>query len=140
MTSPASRSLALLRAEGWTCAIVERWNQYARVRQDLFGFIDILAVSPSKGILAVQTTSTTNFSHRLEKIGQEPKAGICLAAGMKIEVHGWAKQGPRGKRKVWTCRRERWVPDRQYLPSEPILKPLQESALTHIAGQKELLI
>jgi hypothetical protein len=103
-TSPTQRSLEKLRSEGWTAQVVERWNQWAKVRQDLFGFIDILCLSPSKGILGVQTTSGSNVSARLAKIKAEPKAGIFLAAGGKIMIHGWAKQGPRGSRKTWVCR------------------------------------
>ena len=28
-----------------------------------------------------------------------------IKAGGKCEWHGWAKRGPRGRRKVWTLRR-----------------------------------
>ncbi len=102
--TPTQRSLAKLRDDNWTVAIVEKWNQWAKVRQDLYGFADLLAVSPSRGIIAVQTTSGNNVAARVDKIRQEPRAGIWLAAGGKIVVHGWRKVGPRGKRKVWECR------------------------------------
>lgn len=104
MKSPTQRTLNQLRAEGWTCQITEKWNQFAKVRQDLYGFCDVLAMAPTRGILAVQATSGSNFSARVDKIKQEPRAGIWLASGGRIQVHGWSKQGPRGKRKVWTLR------------------------------------
>jgi hypothetical protein len=39
-TSPTQLSLKKLREEGYTVAVVEHWNSFARIRQDLFGFID----------------------------------------------------------------------------------------------------
>ena len=43
---PTQRTLARLRQEGaLEVAIVEHWNPHARIRQDLFGFIDILAIA-----------------------------------------------------------------------------------------------
>lgn len=138
MKSPTVQSLKLLRDEGYTCQVTEHWNPFAKRRVDLFGFCDILAVSPSKGTLAVQTTSADNFSHRKDKLREEPKASICLAAGWKIEVHGWGKQGPRGKRKVWTCRRERWVPPHSGLPTESVVVLSEDEPLMRIAGQREL--
>lgn len=113
--SPTARSLAVLRKEGWTAGVVERWNPGARVRQDFLGFADILAVRPiafiegqgtrADGVLAVQACVTGDQSKRLAKIQQEPKAAVWRAAGNTIEVWGWAKRGPRGKRKVWTLTR-----------------------------------
>jgi hypothetical protein len=104
MNSPTSRSLAKLRKEGWTVAVVERWNQYAKVRQDLFGFIDLIAI---KGdiTLAVQSTSGANVSARIAKIQACQAASVWLESPMrKIVVHGWRKVGPRGARKLWECR------------------------------------
>ena len=103
---PTQRSLEALREAGYLATIVERWNPFAKIRQDLFGFCDLLCVSPSRGFLAVQTTSGSNVSARIAKIKAEPRAGIFLAAGGKIVVHGWRKIGERGKRKTWQCRVE----------------------------------
>ena len=64
--TPTQRSLAYLREQGYTVAIVERWNPFARIRQDLFGFVDLLAIRKGE-TLAVQTTST-NVSERIKKI------------------------------------------------------------------------
>ena len=105
MSTPTSRSLEFLRGQGYTAEVVERYNSFTRRRNDFLGFADILAFKIGvRGVLAVQTTSGSNASARIEKIRQEPKAGLWLAAGNQIVVHGWAKRGPRGKRKVWTCR------------------------------------
>lgn len=104
MTSPTQKSLAHLRDQGYECAIVEKWNAHIKVRQDLFGFVDILAVG-SLGTVAVQSTSKTNVSARIKKIcgnhvpnskkeedallRMRSKVLACLAAGWQIEVHGW---------------------------------------------------
>src|ERR1700744_2508647 len=87
--TPTKRSLKLLRNEGYEVAIVERWNAFAKIRQDLFGFADLLCLHPRHGILAVQTTSWPNVKKRLDKIKAEPRASMFLAAGGRIIVHGW---------------------------------------------------
>lgn len=103
--TPTQRSLALLRERGYHATVVERWNPYARIRQDLWGFADILCLKPGE-ILAVQTTSGSNVSGRLKKIAASPLITTVLLAGIKIVVHGWRKVGPRGKRKTWEVREE----------------------------------
>ena len=105
MTSTVQRSLKLLREAGWTCQIVERWNAFAKVRQDLYGFGDIIACGPS-GIMLVQTTSGAHVAERLAKVKAEPRAKAWYDAGGMIVVHGWAKRGPRGKAKKWEVRIE----------------------------------
>lgn len=99
MTSPTQRSLALLRDEGWTVEVVEHWNPHARIRQDLFGFADLIAMKPGFAPLLVQVTST-GWVSRIAKIAKEPRAAIARASGFRIEIHGWRKlKSNRGK---WT--------------------------------------
>ena len=112
MSSPTSRTLQKLKSEGWTAGITERWSQPAMKRFDLYGFIDVLAMHPEKGFLAVQATSGSNASARVRKILGEchNDAVTFLRAGRGmtgIEVWSWSKQGQRGKRKLWTCRRQK---------------------------------
>lgn len=101
--SPTQRTRDWLKKRGITSQIVERWNSFARIRQDLFGFCDIVALQSR--ILAIQVTSGTNVSARVAKIYDEPRAREWLAAGGLIEVHGWRKCGARGKQKRWSLRR-----------------------------------
>ena len=100
MTSPTQRSLAHLKACGYIAQVVERFNIYAKVRVDLFGFIDIVAVGEA-GIVGVQTTSTANMNARIQKILALPEAKIWIQSGGKVVVHGWALRGKAGKRKLW---------------------------------------
>lgn len=113
--TPTARSLRHLRAHGFHAYVVERWIPRARVRKDVAGFMDILAWrEDTQSILAVQATSGDNVSHRIDKIAhglQYEDAAAFIAwkkIGNGVVVHGWAKQGARGKRKVWTLR-EVWV-------------------------------
>ena len=100
MSSPTQRTLALLLAEGWTAAITEHWNPHARIRQALFGFVDVLAVRGPE-TLAVQTTSGSNVSARVRKIEESEHLPAIRDAGWGIEVHGWRKD----KKGKWQCRR-----------------------------------
>ena len=103
--SPTKRSLAECRKRGWDAQVVERWNQYAKKKFDLFGVIDIVAITPN-GILGIQTTSGDHHAERATKIHEEPRAGRWLNAGGKLEVWSWTKKGERGARKLWTLREE----------------------------------
>lgn len=110
MTSPTVRTLKLLRASGYICAVVERWNPGAKIRQDLYGFADILAIheQPPGEILAVQVTSGAHHADHKAKILKEPRHRSWLMAGGKIALISWTKHGPKGKRKLWAPRIERW--------------------------------
>lgn len=105
-TSPTQRSLAECRKRGWEAQVVERFNVWSKRRVDLFGVIDIVAITED-GILAIQATSGTNHASRVAKIGEEPRAAKWVKAGGILEVWSWAKRGPRGGRKTWTLRVER---------------------------------
>lgn len=104
--SPTRRSLAKLKQLGFQAAILERWNQWAKIRQDLWSFGDLIACRAGIGIMLIQTTSGDNHAKRREKIINEPRAATWLESGGKIEVWSWAKRGDRGCRKLWTLRRE----------------------------------
>jgi hypothetical protein len=99
--TPAARSLALLRAEGFVAAIVERWNPFGRVRQDLLGCIDVVAVRIDRnGVLGIQATTADNAAARIKKAVALPQLLVWLAAGNGFEVWAWAKRKGR-----WVCSR-----------------------------------
>lgn len=98
--TPTSRSKALLEREGCLVAIVERWNPFAKVRQDLFGIIDLLAVN-SGTTIAVQTTSLSNVATRRTKMQSSEALPRLIAAGWCVELHGWSKVKNR-----WFVKRE----------------------------------
>ena len=108
MTSPTQRTNAYLRKEGYTVATVEKWNQFAHIRRDLFGIIDVLAIREGE-ILGVQATTGAHVAARITKALAEPKLERWLMAGGHFEVWGWRKTGARGKRKLWSLRRVQLV-------------------------------
>lgn len=100
MSSPTQRSLKRLRDDGYLAAVVEHWNPYAKIRQDLFGIFDLVGIhSMYPGVLGVQTTSYTNISARKKKLLESEALQIWLEAGNDVEIHGWHKKGNR-----WECK------------------------------------
>ena len=102
--SPTSRTLELLRADGYSVQVVEKWLPWAKRRQDLFGCIDILAMK--QGVLiGIQATSGVNHNARVVKSTGEPLLRVWLTVA-KFEVISWSKRGKRGEVKRWEPRRE----------------------------------
>lgn len=98
MSSPTQRTLAALKAGGYTAQVVERWNPHARVRQDLFGFIDVLAIREGE-VLGVQACAGSSASARVKKIEEHEHLPAVRKAGIRIEVHAWRKL-----KSGWACR------------------------------------
>lgn len=90
MSSPTQRTLALLRKQGYTAAVVEKWNPHAKIRQDLFGVIDIVAIGNGE-TLGVQCTSYPNVSSRVKKIEACEALPELRKSGWRLLVHGWRK-------------------------------------------------
>lgn len=97
--SPTQRTLAELKKRGYRAAIVERWNHFAKIRQDLFGIVDVLAIGNGE-TLAVQCTSGSNVAARVKKIADSEATPDMRKAGWKIVVWGWRKNSKR----EWTLR------------------------------------
>ena len=90
--SPTQRTLRALRQEGYICGIAERFNAHAGpygIRQDLFGFIDIVAIKPI-GICGIQSCGSS-FAEHDRKILDNEYAPEWLKAGGAIELWGWRK-------------------------------------------------
>lgn len=100
-TSPTQLTKRLLTGRGFIVAVVERWNPYARCRQDLFGFADLVAIGNGR-ILMVQTTSGTNHASRRRKILESPDALLASQSGGEVWVISWRKVKGR-----WQSREER---------------------------------
>ncbi len=100
MSSPTQRSLKELRRLGWTVAVTEHWNSFAKLRQDLWGFVDVLAMKPGEGFMAIQATTTANQTKRIRKILEEPRALLFVRTGGRLFVHGWLKSKKNGRWKL----------------------------------------
>lgn len=96
--SPTELTLREARKRGWTAAVTERWNPYAKIRQDLFGFIDVLCLADAR-VIGIQATSYSNISSRVNKIAEHENVAAVRAAGVLIYVWGWRKV-----KGVYVCR------------------------------------
>jgi hypothetical protein len=84
----------------------EHWNSFAFIRQDLFGFIDAIALG-KKETVALQSTDMSKRWPHINDIFKNPNAKRWLQCGNKIEVWCWRKiivgKYKNGKtRKQWT--------------------------------------
>jgi hypothetical protein len=110
--SPIQRTLQWLREHGYEPAKTEHWNHFARRRQDLFGFVDVLAVNEND-LLAIQTSDGAHHAEHLAKI-LESKAARLLAHYAQVEIWSWSlkltrerrKDGLLDRRKEYQLRRE----------------------------------
>lgn len=93
--TPTQRSLKHMRDQGYTASVVEHWNPFARIRQDLFGIIDVVCLGIGETV-GVQTTSLANVSARVKKISECEHLGALRRAGWRLVVHGWGR-GKDGK-------------------------------------------
>ena len=115
-TSPTARSLQWLREQGALAEKVEYWNPFSHTSKDLFGWIDIVAIMPNTlGVTGIQVTTTGHMNERIKKILASDTYLPWVQARNSVLVMGWAKQGPRGKRKTWTLKME-WVRGNNHEP------------------------
>jgi hypothetical protein len=86
-----------LEEKGWKVADVERWIPgKAFITIDCFGFADLLACSPSRGIMLVQVTAGAgigNFNKRIAQVKAEPNHLTWMASGGRVQVHNWLGVG-----------------------------------------------
>ncbi len=88
--TPTQRSLKVLRDDGYTVDVVERWIPGANIRRDLFNVADLCAIKPGHKPLLVQVTSS-GVAERVRKIQQHNQLDTLLEC-FAIEVHGWTKR------------------------------------------------
>ena len=121
---PTQRTLAYCRKRGWRVAVVEKWIPQTKRRIDLFGFGDLLALDGQPGSLLIQACAGGGApAKRVAKIlDADHCEAACdwLAAGNRLEVWGWRKAGPKGKRKLWQVRRVAIVLDGPFLESREV--------------------
>jgi hypothetical protein len=95
-TSPTQLTLKKLQKENYPLSqVVEKWNSWGRVRVDLFGIIDVLAISETGETVGIQTTTLTNVGARLKKIANSESIKHLRDAEWRIIVHGWYKKNNR---------------------------------------------
>jgi hypothetical protein len=93
--SPMEKALKDLRRDGWRCGITEKWNPHVKIRQDLFGIVDLIAMKAGHPLLAVQTTTRNHVVERMTK--SKETAAVWVSTGNRFEIFGY---GPKGRRTV----------------------------------------
>lgn len=94
--SYTQKTLKALRDLKCVCGVVEKFNTHVGpygIRQDLFGFIDIVALYPEgeRRIVGVQSTGPSGHAEHRRKILGIPEAVTWLRAGGRIELWSWRK-------------------------------------------------
>ena len=91
--SYTARTMRWLREQGIIYDNAEKFNPHVGpfgIRQDLFGFIDIVALDPEHGIIAIQSTSGGCHSGHRKKILED----------RTIRAMEWLECG-KGRTKIW---------------------------------------
>ena len=118
-TNATQRTLKVLRDNGWTACVVERWLAHAKPygkRVDAFGFGDILAVRPAMKLNSIKITESrivlvqccpgdSHAKHKTKILALEELKTWKAAGGIAMLV-SWSRRGPRGARKHWVMREE----------------------------------
>jgi hypothetical protein len=107
-TSPTQRTIKYLKEQGRIVGNVENFNPYAGqfgIRQDLFGFIDLITIDPIQGIVAVQSFGAA-WSDHIRKMQEERNEAVFeWLKHAKLELIGWRKLKLKRGGKA-----ERWFP------------------------------
>lgn len=90
--NPRTMKMLVKRELAWHAKVVEKWNAHANIRQDLFGWMDILAFGPND-TLGVQVCSRGSHSTRKKKILALGIARDWCFAKRRILLISWVKKG-----------------------------------------------
>ncbi len=107
MSSPYAKSKQRLEKIGYRVGKCEHWNHFAKIRQDLYGCIDLIAMRPGEALLAVQPTDITSVSKRMAKAHQT--AIDWVSTGNRFEVWGWTPKSKKPPRVMVMTGAGEWV-------------------------------
>ena len=96
--SPTQRTLRSMRELGRFVDTVERWIPNPRhpgggFRKDFLGFVDLIALDPGFGIIAIQSCGQDFAAHLRKILDSECSEAVVewLKCGGKLEVWGWRR-------------------------------------------------
>jgi hypothetical protein len=98
-----SRTVENFRKRGFLAQTVEQWIDYAGVRRDLFGFIDIITAKPGEGIIGVQATTYNQRGDHCKAMLANSSLIPWLESGARCQLYSW-RLVAEGKRLVWRPR------------------------------------
>ncbi len=107
--SPTQRTLKKQREMGRLAAITEKYNPHVGphgIRQDLFGFIDIIALDPLEGVIAIQSCGSDFAAHARKLMEERNQNVFDWLLHAPVELWGWrkVKLNRGGKAMRWTPR------------------------------------
>ena len=105
--SPTQLSLRWIRGLGFKAQVVEHWVPAIKIRRDLFGCIDILAVGHGLTV-GIQSTSSPNLAARITKMHENEFLGTLVESDWILVAQGWKKPKSR-----WEGRQFRILPGTQ---------------------------
>ena len=94
MSKYTTKTLDLLREHGYKVGGVEKYQFHTRVRQDLFGWIDIIAIKEGE-LLGVQSTSYQARKQHIDKMAEasiQDMISLWCKTGAKALMITWKKQ------------------------------------------------
>jgi len=109
--SPAHRSLQDLKALGYAANVVERWNPFAKVRQDVFS-ADLIGLKAGAPVLAIHCSSGANHAAHCYSVFACParQGAVALSTtshdSQATSVPVWAELGDHFLREEVACGRE----------------------------------
>lgn len=106
--TPTQRTMKELKKNGLKAAIVEKWNAHIKIRQDMFGIIDIIALCPERGVIGVQSTGQAFNAHVIKLRDEKAQETLdwLSVPGTSLELWGWRKLKKKrgGKQMIWKPR------------------------------------
>jgi hypothetical protein len=109
--SPTQRTLGLLRRNEWLMAVAERWVSQAKIRRDMYGWIDALGLPPppATGVWGFQISMMSDHAARAAKMLSPavlPNVLRWLQAGGQAAIVAWTKhQSKLRKTARWSATR-----------------------------------
>lgn len=100
--APTGRlTLKYYRDKGYEVHNAEQYNAFSQRKNDLFGFVDYVAVGHGE-LLMIQATSVSNMAARRKKIRLSPVFPMLLdVPGVRVLLIGWRKVNNR-----WVAKEE----------------------------------
>lgn len=88
MKRAIQRTLEAIRKMGYDADICERWVNGARIRKDLFGWADIIAMD-GRQIVAVQACMSGLRDHQRKMAGYHKTIARWIESGGRVELWFW---------------------------------------------------
>lgn len=92
----AKKSQEWLKSRGWFSGKVETREYFDGRSKDLFGFVDIIAIHETQGVLFVQACGS-DYTDHVKKYAESDIITrriirVASARGSRVQIHSWRKE------------------------------------------------